>query len=115
MVVSRHPGHIIMLLEPATGLTAANDRFNLSASLSLVYWQWTHGGIDVPVPPSNPLFPYHDQLAAEEYFNVGAGSSWIVNDRVSVYGLYMHALSGKNGHKLEHRVSLGVSYGLGGH
>ena len=35
VMVSRHPGRIIMLLEPATGLTAANDRFNLSASLSL--------------------------------------------------------------------------------
>lgn len=35
VMVSRHPGHIVMLLEPATGLTAANDRFNLSASLSL--------------------------------------------------------------------------------
>lgn len=35
VMVSRHPGHIIMLLEPATGLTAANERFNLSASLSL--------------------------------------------------------------------------------
>lgn len=35
VMVSRHPGHIIMLLEPATGLTAANDRYNLSASLSL--------------------------------------------------------------------------------
>lgn len=35
VMVSRHPGHIVLLLEPATGLTAANDRFNLSVSLSL--------------------------------------------------------------------------------
>jgi hypothetical protein len=35
VMVSRHPGNIIMLLEPATGLTAANERFNLAASLSL--------------------------------------------------------------------------------
>lgn len=35
VMVSRHPGHIIMLLEPATGLAAANDRFNISAALSL--------------------------------------------------------------------------------
>lgn len=35
IMVSRHPGHIILLLEPATGLTEANDRFNLAGSLSL--------------------------------------------------------------------------------
>lgn len=35
VMVSRNPGRIVLLLEPATGLTAANDRFNLGASLSL--------------------------------------------------------------------------------
>ena len=35
MMVSRNPGNIILLLEPGTGLNAANDRFNLAASLSL--------------------------------------------------------------------------------
>lgn len=35
IMVSRNPGRIVLLLEPATGLTAANDRFNLAASLSL--------------------------------------------------------------------------------
>ncbi len=35
VVVSRNPGHIILMLEPASGLEAANKRFNLAASLSL--------------------------------------------------------------------------------
>lgn len=35
VVVSRYPGHIILLLEPATGLSKANDKFNLAGSLSL--------------------------------------------------------------------------------
>ncbi len=35
VVVSRNPGHIILMLEPASGLDAANKRFNLAASLSL--------------------------------------------------------------------------------
>lgn len=35
VMVSRYPGHIILWLEPATGLKAANDKFNLAASLSL--------------------------------------------------------------------------------
>jgi len=33
--VSRNPGHIILMLEPATGLAAANEKYNLAASLSL--------------------------------------------------------------------------------
>ena len=35
VMVSRHPGHIILLLEPASGLDAANKKFNLVTSLSL--------------------------------------------------------------------------------
>ena len=35
VMVSRHPGHIILLLEPASGLEAANKKFNLVTSLSL--------------------------------------------------------------------------------
>jgi hypothetical protein len=35
VMVSRNPGHIILMLEPATGLAAANDKFNLAASLQL--------------------------------------------------------------------------------
>ena len=34
-MVSRNPGHIVLMLEPATGLAAANDKFNFAASLSL--------------------------------------------------------------------------------
>jgi hypothetical protein len=111
-------------VEPVQGI--AHDRSNLGLEIgyflnesvsvrALGSWQWTHGGINVPVLITSPLFPDHDRLAAEEYFNVGAGSTWNINDRISVYGLYMHALSGTNAHKVDHRVSLGISYDLGGH
>ena len=92
------------------------DRLSLRV---LASQQWTDGGISVPVPLSDPLFPIlfpvHDRLAAEEFINVGAGVSWTVNDRMSVYGLYMEANEGTNAHKLEHRVSFGMSYGVGAH
>ena len=81
----------------------------------IVSEQWTHGGIDVPVPLTSPLFPVHDRLAAEEFVNVGAGVSWTVSDRVGVYGLYMRSIEGTNAHKVDHRVSLGMSYSVGGH
>ena len=35
VIVSRNPAHIILMLEPSTGLSAANDKFNLAGSLSL--------------------------------------------------------------------------------
>jgi len=35
VVVSRYPGKIILVLDPVSGLEAANNRFNLVASLSL--------------------------------------------------------------------------------
>lgn len=35
VVVSRNPSHIILMLEPATGLAEANEKLNLVASLSL--------------------------------------------------------------------------------
>jgi hypothetical protein len=104
----------------------AHDRTNATLELgffvnrsisvrALVSSQWTHGGIDVPVPTTDPLFPYHDQLAAEEFVNIGAGGTWAINPRVSAYGMYMQAVEGTNAHKLDHRVSIGVSYGVGAH
>jgi hypothetical protein len=89
-----------------------NQSWNVRA---LVSRQWTEGGIDVPVLQTSPLFPDHDVLAAEEFINVGAGATWIIDDRMSVYGLYMEAIEGTNAHKVDHRVSVGFSFGVGGH
>lgn len=89
--------------------------YYLNASWSvraIVSSQWTHGGIDVPVPVNAPLFPFHDQLAAEEFVAVGAGGSWALNDRMSAYALYMQGIEGTNGHKVDHRLSVGIRYGI---
>jgi hypothetical protein len=86
---------------------------------ALVSSQWTHGGIDVPVLPDDPrfpvLFPVHDRLAAEEFVSIGAGGTWAINERLSAYGLYLQAIEGTNAHKVDHRISIGVSYGVGAH
>ena len=39
----------------------------------------------VPPSPANPLFPYHDQLAAAGYTNVGIGGSWDYSDRSTIF------------------------------
>lgn len=86
---------------------------SVSARLMLTR-QWTHGGINVPVPLISPLFPDHDRLAAEELTNVGLGASWNINKRLSVYGLYLQSVDGTNAHKVDHHLSLGMSYGTSG-
>jgi hypothetical protein len=78
----------------------------------LASWQDTHGGIPVPIPPSDPLYAYHDQLAAESFLKVGGGVSWALSPRVGVYALYLQSLRGTNGHKVDHQVSVGLGYGL---
>ena len=72
---------------------------------------WRRFGI--PLPPTDPLFPYHDQLAEDEFLNVGGGFSWTLSDRVEVFGLYTESLEGRNSHKVDHRFTFGMSYGTG--
>jgi hypothetical protein len=96
----------------------AHDRTNIEAELgyrasarwtlrAVLLWQQTHGGIDVPIPPSDPLFPYHDQLADESFTILGAGTSWAVSSRASIYLLGMHSVRGRNGHKVDRSISVG--------
>jgi hypothetical protein len=108
-------------VEPVAGI--GHDRSNLDFEVGyfvtarwslrgLLFWQRTHGGIDVPVPggPSNPLYPYHDQLAAEGFLNAGLGTSLYWSNGFSVSALYAKSLQGKNGHQLGRSVNLGLEY-----
>jgi hypothetical protein len=86
----------------------------------LVSEQWTSGGIHLSeLTDDNPdyeiLLQHHDQLVAEEFLAIGGGATWVVNERVSIYAFYMQAIEGSDAHKVDHRISTGVSYGLGGH
>jgi hypothetical protein len=82
-------------------------RWMAKATLS---WQDTHGGIDVPVPPSHPLYLYHDQLARESFVQVGGGIAWFPDERFGLYAGYTTSLRGRNGHKVDHGVNLGIGY-----
>ena len=79
---------------------------------ALGFWQIAHGGVDVPMPPSNPLYPYHDQLAAESFTNVGVGAAFSASNTVSIWATGLASISGKNGHKLDQGVTVGLSYGF---
>jgi hypothetical protein len=76
----------------------------------LVSWHDTHGGIDVPVPPSNPLYRFHDQLAEERLVQVGVGVAWSMSPNIGGYLLLRKSVSGANGHQVDSNATLGMSY-----
>ncbi len=84
-------------------------RWNVSAYAAK---QWTHGGVDVPMPRSNPLFLYHDRLANDDFFNAGLGTGFAITPDVTAFAIYMHGFSGSNGHRVNQGLTLGLSYGF---
>jgi len=76
-------------------------------------WQWTHGGIDVPVKPGSPPFLVldHDVLAADEFFNAGFGTGFALTSNLTAFATYMQGFEGQNGHKVDQSITVGISYG----
>ena len=108
-------------VEQVAGIS--HDRANLSLELggfvtprwSLAaygWWQWTCGGIETPVPSFDPLFPYHDRLANDDYFNIGFGTGWSFTPTVTAFATYAHGVSGNNSHKVNQGVTIGFSFGF---
>lgn len=101
----------------------SHDRSNLDFELGWFFTpEWsvrtlfsaveTHGGIQVPVPRTHPLFDHHDQLARERLRNVGVGLAWSMSDSIDVYVLYLESVWGESAHKLNQGVTLGFSYSI---
>jgi hypothetical protein len=67
--------------------------------------------IDTPVPASSPYFLSHDQLADDEFFNAGFGTGFSITPNLTAFATYMHGFEGKNGHKIDQSITVGVSYG----
>ena len=87
-----------------------NPRWSVRA---ICNWQDTDGGIGLPVPPSNPLYPHHDQLGATRYLNLGGGVAWQATNRLGTYAIYTTSMHGRNGHELDRSFSFGLGYGFG--
>lgn len=81
--------------------------FNVRA---LAAWQDTYGGIQIPVPRSSSYYPFHDQLGSETYVRVGGGFSWAMSRQLGLYAVYMESVSGTNGHKLDHGLTVGFDF-----
>jgi len=79
---------------------------------ALCFMRFAHGGVDVPMPRSNPLYEYHDQLAATSYTNLGLGASYSPTQNLSFYLTGLQSVRGKNGHKVDQSLTFGMSYGF---
>jgi hypothetical protein len=72
-------------------------------------WQRSHGGVDLPIPPSHHLFHHHDQLARANYTRAGAGLSVSLTDLVTLHLGYAEVLESVNSH-VGYGLSVGTSW-----
>jgi hypothetical protein len=79
------------------------------------HWQQTLGGIELPVPPTKPLFHYHDQLARANYTAVGFSTAWSYSDHSQFSFTYSTDLMGRNGHKVDSAYAVSYDYEFGRH
>jgi hypothetical protein len=77
------------------------------------HWQQTLGGIELPVPPKNPLYVYHDQLGRANHTAVGFTTSWTRSDHSEYSFTYSTDIMGRNGHKVDSAWSLAYDYRFG--
>ncbi|HEX7795514.1 MAG TPA: hypothetical protein VF456_14230 [Vicinamibacterales bacterium] len=81
--------------------------------LALTVGQRSHGGLDL-TPNSRvdlgPLFEHHDQIARVNFLNEGGGVAYTVNQKIDLYGSLIRTVSERNGHAIDHGLSLGLSW-----
>lgn len=87
---------------------------------AVTLYQHTYGGLsndqineafdNDPTGVLRGAFFHHDQLSADDYFNVGGGLSFTVGGSTDVSLTYLRTLLGRNGHKLDHSFSVGVGW-----
>ncbi len=79
------------------------------------HWQQTLGGINNPRPPTDPLFPYHDQLGRDNFTAVGFSTAWSYSDHSQFSFSYATDIAGRNGHKIDSAFSVSYDYEFGHH
>ncbi|MGH9139886.1 MAG: hypothetical protein ACRD2I_01960 [Vicinamibacterales bacterium] len=82
--------------------------------LALGTGQMVQDGIDVvPNPRVNlPALEYehHDQISIDNFLNLGGGMAFTINDRFDLYGSMIHTVAKRNGHAIDHGVTVGLTW-----
>jgi hypothetical protein len=74
-----------------------------------------HAGLEFPIdfPASNLDRTFnHDRVQRIDYTNVGAGVSWVLDERHTLSLDWMTTVRGENGHKIHNAVTLGLYRGF---
>ncbi|HEY3122534.1 MAG TPA: hypothetical protein VGK70_00555 [Thermoanaerobaculia bacterium] len=81
---------------------------------------YPHGGLvfrspadfQGPTNATNPVFLHHDQIGHDSGLSLGGGLSYALTGSVDLYATYVQQVQGRGGHKIDHGLSFGVSYGF---
>ncbi len=84
---------------------------------------YTHGGVSFgraadfhcatsPCTAADPLFLHHDQIEHASAILLGGGLSYALTGSVDVYANYIQTVQGRAGHKVDHGLSFGFSWGF---
>ena len=81
---------------------------------------YTHGGLSFrsvddfhgPRDSTNPLFLHHDQIGHDSALSLSGGLSYALTGSVDVYASYLRTVSGHGGHKIDHGIACGMSWGF---
>jgi hypothetical protein len=65
-----------------------------------------------PYDSSNPIYLHHDQIEHASGINLGGGLSYLLTGNVEVYASYLRTVIGHSGHKIDHGIAFGVSWGF---
>jgi hypothetical protein len=76
--------------------------------------QLTHGGVDLSLNSRVDLGPllwsHHDQIDRVNYLNLGGGMAYSLTQTVDIFGSLIRNVAQRNGHALDHGLSLGLSW-----
>jgi hypothetical protein len=81
--------------------------------------QVSHGGIDMVANPRANLpalqFLHHDQITRINFLNVGGGAAYSLTEKIDVFASMIRTLAARNGHLIDHGVSMGMSWSFRAH
>jgi hypothetical protein len=61
---------------------------------------------------ADPIFLHHDQIEHASAILLGGGLSYALTGSVDVYATYVRTVQGRLGHKIDHGLAFGVSWGF---
>lgn len=83
---------------------------------SLVAAQKGHSGIDtvanLPQFVPDVQVRNHDRISRDDFLNVGGGASFSVTERLDLFAAFLRQIAGRNGHKMNRSISLGVTWSV---